>query len=570
MVSIFYILSIFGVAISLLPVGNLASPAGGPGGDFESTRNRWLSRAILKRQKTTCTKLTPRFVGCYNRDNRKILGGRVDYSETMTQQDCKNRCFEEFTFAAVDGEWCFCGNQFTAYPSEKLDDSDCLLQCPGEASQMCGGNGKTRIWLCSDDKDLPTIDTGSEAPPPSPESPAFQAPSTTEPPDAPPATQTPIESPSSDMTNIQPVTITDVQTVFLSNDVTSAQSSDPETTTVPANIITAQEDCPTVTSTVLYISRETTTAIETVTATRTIMQITTTTSIQATTTTSIQIATTTSVETITTTIVPASAQASGTTSFGCPAYGFVANETGIFFFDLNTSALLKIDISTSIAYPDALAYNVLDHSLYFIEQATSSVMKLTADGNVTTIFSWPPFSRVEFGDIDTAGQYWIATAFDGSGISNWTRIDLNPYSPKYGNIVTAGQATRPGSNTGGRATDWTFIPSAGRFLWSFGVSDPNSNEVCLWKFDMDNPGWSCTRSFGKPVNSTINACFGVDTGDLFCTVESGEMFVANVHSIGTSGAAGYPNAGPGWIRNGARCVLNTAEIPNRKLTDLIS
>ncbi|KUJ21704.1 uncharacterized protein LY89DRAFT_714768 [Mollisia scopiformis] len=63
---------------------------------------------------------------------------QVDNSTSMTVELCTSQCSSSYSFAALYGSQCLCGQSFTAFaPSSQ--DIQCNTPCPGNPAETCGG-----------------------------------------------------------------------------------------------------------------------------------------------------------------------------------------------------------------------------------------------------------------------------------------------------------------------------------------------------------------------------------------------------------------------------------------------
>ncbi|EPS45706.1 hypothetical protein H072_219 [Dactylellina haptotyla CBS 200.50] len=149
------------------------------------------------------------------------------------------------------------------------------------------------------------------------------------------------------------------------------------------------------------------------------------------------------------------------------------------------------------------------------------------------------------------GQYWIAgVVVDGS--QSWWQIDINPYSSTYGQIVDTGI-----TSVGSSLADWTYIPSAGRFLWAIGTTD--ENHAVLEKFDMVSHTWTRVREWISIV-AGFGAVFALDNGDIYAYENpTGIIYKTNVFiQSGLEEVAQGPSVSNA---DGARCAYNPQVTP---------
>ncbi|KAF3130678.1 hypothetical protein TWF569_011570 [Orbilia oligospora] len=519
----FYFFTIIGIAVLFLENEALASTNTLESNPKPARTLEYGHPEVAKRQvgsESSCRRGLPRFVGCYNRDLRKIFQN-VYHGNTMTESACKNSCFgTDFSFAAVDGVWCFCGSEVVDAPLAKRGDDECDSACPGVENQQCGGGGLTWIWFCSSDPQVSIIQDRTRM-------------ETTE-----------SGSPMVSSTTVAP------DRFFIGTTL-----NEPSVTVDPVFVTV---------STKTKVSTKNKTVTKTKISTKT--EVSTTTQIIFITAVPIQTQVTaiSQIQTATKSIVTLPVQNPNTReSFSCPDRGFIMNETGLFTLDLNSRGpATRVELSEEISSPGALAYNILDHNLYLIELSSSNLLRVSADGSIKRISMGGKLDSSQFGDIDNLGQYWIATGFDKENKSNWTQIDLNPYSPKFGEIVNTG-TTKRWENGPVRISNWVSTPSAGRILWSLAACDPDSEQLALWKFELDTGNWYPARRFSHKLKANIKSCFGSDTGQLLCIAEDGSRYMTNVkHETMPPVATWFPT-GPSdadWLGNWARCVLNTQEI----------
>ncbi|KAF3275428.1 hypothetical protein TWF970_006876 [Orbilia oligospora] len=444
----------------------------------------------------------------------------------MTESACKNSCFgTDFSFAAVDGVWCFCGSEVVDAPLAKLGDDECDSACPGVENQQCRGGGLTRIWFCSSDPQVSIIQDRTGMGTTESESPVVS--STTVAPDR-FFIGTTLDEPS---VTVDPMFVTvgflpATPAASLVTKLCPAAPVDPfarENTTITIISISTETKVSTKIKVSTKVKTVTKTKISTKTGVSTTTQIIFITAVPIQT----QVTAISQIQTATKSIVALPIQNPNTKeSFCCPDRGFIMNETGLFTLDLNShEPTTRVELSEEISSPGALAYNTLDHSLYLIELSSSNLMRVSADESIK-------------------------------------RINLNPYSPKFGEIVNEG-ITKRWENGPVRISDWVSIPSAGRILWSLAACDPDSEQLALWKFELDTGNWYPARRFSHKLKANIKSCFGPDTGQLLCIAEDGSRYLTNVKHETMPPVMTWSPTGPSnadWLGNGARCVLNTQEI----------
>ncbi|KAJ9116187.1 hypothetical protein QFC20_000867 [Naganishia adeliensis] len=66
----------------------------------------------------------------------------------MTRETCLSSCREKGKtgWAAVQGNQCFCGNQFNLGDNTFLPESYCTTSCPGSSKELCGSNAAVSIF----------------------------------------------------------------------------------------------------------------------------------------------------------------------------------------------------------------------------------------------------------------------------------------------------------------------------------------------------------------------------------------------------------------------------------------
>lgn len=89
-------------------------------------------------------------LGCWNNtDPSSSVLTETGFSNqtSMTVERCGNACIEaNYPFFGLSGEDCVCGSQ-VAINSVQVDSGQCMLACPGNSSESCGGsNGITELY----------------------------------------------------------------------------------------------------------------------------------------------------------------------------------------------------------------------------------------------------------------------------------------------------------------------------------------------------------------------------------------------------------------------------------------
>ena len=79
-------------------------------------------------------------------ESNRILTGHSFQDEAMTQEKCKTTCNDlQFNYAGVEeADVCFCGN--TIPDLTFLPSSECNYECPGNSTEMCGGDAQMTIF----------------------------------------------------------------------------------------------------------------------------------------------------------------------------------------------------------------------------------------------------------------------------------------------------------------------------------------------------------------------------------------------------------------------------------------
>ncbi|KAE9380084.1 WSC-domain-containing protein [Stipitochalara longipes BDJ] len=94
-------------------------------------------------------------VGCFPDSDARLLDGAL-YTDSngLTRESCIQYCSYQigsgrfYTYIGVeDSDQCFCGTDPTRTPDPKeRNDSSCNMECPGNSSELCGGNGYIDIY----------------------------------------------------------------------------------------------------------------------------------------------------------------------------------------------------------------------------------------------------------------------------------------------------------------------------------------------------------------------------------------------------------------------------------------
>ena len=86
------------------------------------------------------------YSGCYTEGtNVRALGAKATASPDMTVQSCAAYC-SGFTYFGLEyANECYCGNSFGA-GSVKTIEGDCIMNCAGNSSQICGAGGRLTVY----------------------------------------------------------------------------------------------------------------------------------------------------------------------------------------------------------------------------------------------------------------------------------------------------------------------------------------------------------------------------------------------------------------------------------------
>ncbi|WP_062076547.1 DUF7507 domain-containing protein [Demequina globuliformis] len=145
------------------------------------------------------------------------------------------------------------------------------------------------------------------------------------------------------------------------------------------------------------------------------------------------------------------------------------------------------------AYPDevdALGYNPLDNYLYgatVTGDDATEIVRVGADGTIQVLgipmeagTAVPLSGAWTAGDIDAAGQLWLARG--DSDPVEWARVDLDPSSATFLDVVASGTADLDGAEGLG---DWAVVPdgAADPVLYSLGSTPSATDEWTVVAFD---------------------------------------------------------------------------------------
>ena len=89
----------------------------------------------------------PTYLGCFADMSSRVLPYFVYASSYNTTETCAFACaYHGYAYAGAQGRaQCFCGETYGAYGPA----SDCTLTCPGDATEMCGGNYANSVYRTS-------------------------------------------------------------------------------------------------------------------------------------------------------------------------------------------------------------------------------------------------------------------------------------------------------------------------------------------------------------------------------------------------------------------------------------
>ena len=81
---------------------------------------------------------------CYKDFNSRILLRQYQPTAPLTHEACAAECYAcNFTLAGVeDGNQCFCGHKL----AQNVPATNCNMACPGDSTQMCGGNWAINVF----------------------------------------------------------------------------------------------------------------------------------------------------------------------------------------------------------------------------------------------------------------------------------------------------------------------------------------------------------------------------------------------------------------------------------------
>jgi WSC domain len=89
----------------------------------------------------------PTYLGCFADMSSRDLPDFVYASSYNTTETCAFACaYHGYAYAGAQGRaQCFCGETYGAYGPA----NDCTLTCPGDATEMCGGNYANSVYRTS-------------------------------------------------------------------------------------------------------------------------------------------------------------------------------------------------------------------------------------------------------------------------------------------------------------------------------------------------------------------------------------------------------------------------------------
>ncbi|KAK6533760.1 hypothetical protein TWF694_002691 [Orbilia ellipsospora] len=241
-------------------------------------------------------------------------------------------------------------------------------------------------------------------------------------------------------------------------------------------------------------------------------------------------------------------------SNGVGQNGYYIGDNSLYSINVTSGAEtpLLTDFTNDNDQANALGYNILDNYLYAIRSSTNKIIRISSDNVITDAANIPPAPYYNMGDFDSNGQYWVA---DGE-VGTWNQINLNPFTGTYGAIIASGNFSS--SIDGGFAYDWSYIPSAGPFLWTVASYDP-INVQKLVRFDMVTHQWSVVATFDLDAleideNNGYAATFAQNNGNLYLAgANTKDVLLVNVFSPTTLTRVGMtPDNGTNG--DGARCL----------------
>lgn len=87
--------------------------------------------------------------GCIQEvSGRALTGMRVDFTD-MTLEKCTSACANAgFKYAGIEyGQECYCGNSLVNNASTTLTSGQCVMPCPGNSAEMCGGPNAIQLLI---------------------------------------------------------------------------------------------------------------------------------------------------------------------------------------------------------------------------------------------------------------------------------------------------------------------------------------------------------------------------------------------------------------------------------------
>ncbi|KAH8892784.1 hypothetical protein GQ53DRAFT_860922 [Thozetella sp. PMI_491] len=241
----------------------------------------------------------------------------------------------------------------------------------------------------------------------------------------------------------------------------------------------------------------------------------------------------------------------------CDKYGYLIQESTLYRVDLDTGGYSRVANRVGDGtFTNAMAYNQLDNYLYAWQ--SNKLIRMAADGKSTVVGNLATRWQANAGTIDNNGVFWYSAYGN-----QWAAVDLKPGSPKYGQQIASGSATRPSQV--GNIIDWVYLPNGGRYLYAvvrnamrrslFGLRPAGTSTV---RFNLDTKKWEYMQNYPS-ISGTgeYGAMYATYDGTVFASNNlNGEIWAF----YPLSGAAPRKvSNGPKWKNNdGARCILADA------------
>ncbi|KAK4093404.1 hypothetical protein Purlil1_2561 [Purpureocillium lilacinum] len=231
--------------------------------------------------------------------------------------------------------------------------------------------------------------------------------------------------------------------------------------------------------------------------------------------------------------------------FECLTDGYLIQSKTLLQVNLRTGArrVLATDVGGhGVPGINSLGYNPLDNYLYGTQG--QALVRIGRDGRTEPVLALP--SAANLGDVDIAGQYF----FSDSGAA-WGQVDLAPGSPRYGQLVAAGNATHGGLR---RLSDWAFTPAHPGYAYSVAIDNRRVPTLARWSTETHE--WETVRRYDdtKLRATLFGAVMATSDGVVYASDNaSGQIFRFPLRDPASASKAGVgPRA---RSSDGARCAL---------------